>query len=459
MPLRYGPRNGNYREYPAEVKVPQSELPPRRPRDSHVSCYVPMSDPRARIRYLRHGGGVRCGRILEDLDILAGVICYKHDKNPALEANEKSPYAFMTVLVDSIEHIQEQPPLDQDKDIYINGQVTWVGTSSVECTMNIEQQQELYKVNKNKFEWRDGVTKVPDRAHEEEEDLIIPNYAGCRFKVRENHQMKYRGKAYGLHSKRYQRLEREKTSLLKCPPTEEERLIVHDMFLSTVDLKDWSLQKRRKPENSVWMKDTALQSVVNCHPEDGSVYNKIFGGFVMMKAFELASTTASIFWDWSLQKRRKPENSVWMKDTALQSVVNCHPEDGSVYNKIFGGFVMMKAFELASTTASIFCRGCPGVSRSIDDMLFFKPVEIGDVLHLASTIIYTNGPYLQVHVRAEVINPEKGTNEITNDFTFTFETAIPDLPSVMPMYYSEAMMYLNGRRRHLGYLSNKQQQK
>ncbi|GFO36447.1 acyl-CoA thioesterase 9, mitochondrial [Plakobranchus ocellatus] len=61
-------------------------------------------------------------------------------------------------------------------------------------------------------------------------------------------------------------------------------------------------------------------------------------------------------------------------------------EDGSVYNKIFGGFVMMKAFELVSTTASIFFRGCPGVSRSIDDMLFFKSVEISYVLHLAPTI-------------------------------------------------------------------------
>ncbi|GFN88556.1 acyl-CoA thioesterase 9 [Plakobranchus ocellatus] len=82
-----------------------------------------------------------------------------------------------------------------------------------------------------------------------------------------------------------------------------------------------------------------------------------------------------------------------MKDTAPQSVVNCHPEDGSVYNKIFGGFVLMKAFELVSTTASIFCRGCPGVSRSIDDMLFFKPVEIGDVVHLAPTVSSSRTTY------------------------------------------------------------------
>ncbi|KAK3758457.1 hypothetical protein RRG08_058727 [Elysia crispata] len=35
---------------------------------------------------------------------LPGVICYKHDLNPAMKGldNENSPYAFMTVLVDSI---------------------------------------------------------------------------------------------------------------------------------------------------------------------------------------------------------------------------------------------------------------------------------------------------------------------------------------------------------------------
>ncbi|GFR85635.1 acyl-coenzyme A thioesterase 9, mitochondrial [Elysia marginata] len=128
-------------DHPAEVKVSQSELPPRRPRDSFVNCFVPMSDPRERSRYLRHGGGIRFARFLEDLDTLAGVICYKHDYNPAMKGldNKNSPYAFMTVLVDSIEHAKNQPALTEDKDVYLNGKVTWVGTSSMECTMNIGQ--------------------------------------------------------------------------------------------------------------------------------------------------------------------------------------------------------------------------------------------------------------------------------------------------------------------------------
>ena len=69
--LRY-PRTPWPGDHPPEVKVTQSYLPPRRPRDSFVSCYIPMSDPAESIRYLNHGGSVRFGRFLEDLDTLAG---------------------------------------------------------------------------------------------------------------------------------------------------------------------------------------------------------------------------------------------------------------------------------------------------------------------------------------------------------------------------------------------------
>ncbi|KAK3758458.1 hypothetical protein RRG08_058728 [Elysia crispata] len=182
-------------------------------------------------------------------------------------------------------------------------------------------------------------------------------------------------------------------SLLKKPPTEEERQLVHYMFLSisTTDLTAWSSKRRRRPENSVLM-----------------------------------------------------------KDTTLQTVITCHPEDGSVYNKIFGGFVMRKAHELASTTASVFSRGHVGLCRSIDDVVFLRSVDIGDELHLQAMVVYTNGSDVQVYVRVEKINPELNTYEMTNDFHFIFSTVVDNLPSVMPSDYSEAMMYLRGRRHYEG---------
>ena len=50
----------------------QSELPARRMIDSYDSAIIPIgSDPTLRDRYLTHHGGVRIGRLLEDMDIFA----------------------------------------------------------------------------------------------------------------------------------------------------------------------------------------------------------------------------------------------------------------------------------------------------------------------------------------------------------------------------------------------------
>ena len=50
----------------------QSELPTRSMLDSYDSAIIPLgSDPSLRDRYLTHQGGVRIGRLLEDMDIFA----------------------------------------------------------------------------------------------------------------------------------------------------------------------------------------------------------------------------------------------------------------------------------------------------------------------------------------------------------------------------------------------------
>ena len=50
----------------------QSELPPRRMLDSYDSAIIPIaSDPSLKDRYITYDGGVRVGRLLEDMDIFA----------------------------------------------------------------------------------------------------------------------------------------------------------------------------------------------------------------------------------------------------------------------------------------------------------------------------------------------------------------------------------------------------
>ena len=50
----------------------QAELPPRRMLDSYDSAIIPIaSDPSLKDHYITYDGGVRVGRLLEDMDIFA----------------------------------------------------------------------------------------------------------------------------------------------------------------------------------------------------------------------------------------------------------------------------------------------------------------------------------------------------------------------------------------------------
>ena len=91
------------------------------------------------------------------------------------------------------------------------------------------------------------------------------------------------------------RKECAKDSLFRNPPTENEKMLIHDFFIKTVDYAALSFKARVKPDNSVWMEDAKLKNLVLCQPENRNRFNKIFGGFIMRQAFELAWANVYIF--------------------------------------------------------------------------------------------------------------------------------------------------------------------
>lgn len=74
--------------------------------------------------------------------------------------------------------------------------------------------------------------------------------------------------------------------------------------------------------------------------------------------------------------------------------------------------------------------------------------DIGAILDLSSKVVYTEENSIQVHVVANVHDPERQTTKKTNEFDFSFElydkeTLKPDtcMTSVRPTTYNEAMQY------------------
>ncbi|PKU46889.1 acyl-coenzyme a thioesterase mitochondrial isoform x3 [Limosa lapponica baueri] len=87
----------------------------------------------------------------------------------------------------------------------------------------------------------------------------------------------------------------------------------------------------------------------------------------------------------SFRSRKLPPNSVWMEDAKLKGLQICHPQERNIFNRIFGGFLMRKAFELGWATACSYGGSRPFIV-SVDDIMFQRPVEVGSLLLLSAQL-------------------------------------------------------------------------
>lgn len=68
-------------------------------------------------------------------------------------------------------------------------------------------------------------------------------------------------------------------------------------------------------------------------------------------------------------------NSILLKDTRLENSLICQPQQRNIHGRIFGGFLMHRAFELAFSTAYTFA-GLVPYFLEVDHVDFLRPVCI-----------------------------------------------------------------------------------
>ncbi|XP_041439509.1 acyl-coenzyme A thioesterase 9, mitochondrial isoform X1 [Xenopus laevis] len=346
----------------------QEVLPPRKMRDSYIEVMLPLgSQPQIREKYLNVYNNVRFGRILEDLDSLGVLICYTHTKS---ELRQTSPLSIVTALVDKID--LRKHLIYPDSDIKITGHVSWVGKTSMEVKMHMLQLHDgaFSPVLDATFVM---VARDPENKRPAFVNPLIPDGPEEENLFKQGELNKTR------------RVDFSTASLLKTAPTADERQVVHDMFLNTLDQRTVSFRSRILPPNSVWMEDTKLKSLEICHPQERNIFNRIFGGFLMRKAYELGWATACSF----------------------------------------GG---SRPYVVA-----------------VDDIMFQRPVEIGSLLFLSAQVCYTESKYIQVRVHSEVSDPITREHHTTNIFHFTFMSD-KEVLHIVPQTYGESMLYLDGKR-------------
>ncbi|KAL3752770.1 hypothetical protein ACJRO7_000203 [Eucalyptus globulus] len=202
------------------VLPPPSELVPRSPARSRTSIF-----------YKNPWNEIRMGKLVEDLDALAGTICYK-------------PFSFGPAFLQvtaSVDRMVLKRPIRIEMDLQIAGAVTWVGRSSMEIQLEVKNQDSSDSV------------------------ALAANFTFVALTEREKLLWQ----------------EAENRIIMRKKKREERRV-----FCDMPALAD---------RDSILIRDTSFENSLICQPQRRNIHGRIFRGFFMRKAFELAFSTSYAF--------------------------------------------------------------------------------------------------------------------------------------------------------------------
>ena len=334
-------------------------------------------------------GQLRFGKLLEDLDALAGNIAFFHVDddywcgimgNDDDDDNDEDANQHPLIVTASVDRIQfkQQPPV-AGVDQVLSGQVTWTGRSSMEIRMHCQSVSEPE-------EWLEAfVTFVTLDPVTHKPAAQIP--------------------------------------VLK-PQTAEQRALFDAGAARAALRKKRRQQQKHATLLSPDLEQTALSLLNQAGP--------------LLKMPSLADP-----------------HTILQSQTALQNALVAQPQVRNLHNRIFGGYLMRLAFELAFSNAYLFA-GMRPTFVEVDEVSFTSPVDVGDLLVFHSRVLYTeessspeslsspssfssSSPSAVLHIQVEawVTEPEHTMAKIANQFHFTFQVNRA-IRKVLPGNWEEA---------------------
>ncbi len=134
----------------------------------------------------------------------------------------------------------------------------------------------------------------------------------------------------------------------------------------------------------------------------------------------------------------------------VESWERTYPEQENPSRVIFGGYIMRRAYELASIAAEQVAPNRP-VIAAVNRINFLHPVQIGDKLRFTSAVVYTQGATLCVQTSIERHSRDRTVRALSNSCLFTFlnvdRALVPrEVPAVHPGTAEEDARWLDARR-------------
>lgn len=240
----------------------------RRPSLSQTDiCYEFSEDEYLKEQYRNPFGQIRMGRIVEDLDALAGNIAFAHVLDPGI-----------LMVTASVDRIQVKSPPSLEVDHHLQGKVTYVGKSSMEIRMSCRTDPDGQEWLEAFFTFvaTDPTTHRPVRIPplDPETELEKQQFEAGerRAQLKKDARKRKDGPSSIVdaeHEQRAQGLLQQAGALLNMPGLADP--------------------------NSILMASTKMQNAEVAQPQVRNLANAIFGGFLMRRAFELAFATCYVF--------------------------------------------------------------------------------------------------------------------------------------------------------------------
>jgi len=376
----------------------------KRTDDSWLELYIPFSEHKSLRENMSKADGVnmRYGKLFEILDALASDVAYRH-----IGTELASKIAIVTAGVDSLKANAE---ISLQDDLKLQGYLTYVGRSSMEVTID------MISVNASGDEISVGNTQFIMVARGDKGAHPVPGL------LITNEEAK---KAFTIGQQNVEiRKQKAATDLSIQPPHSDEMNVVHALYLLSkriANVNEYSSEKQRVSTTFNNAPPMMLPSIPQIDINE-------------MNTIE------------SLIKQGKYN---WMKNTVFKNTQFMHLQNRNIHGKIFGGFIMRIAFELAAVCAACFVGDENAMFAYVDEIQFVKSINIGSIVEFSSMITYNRGNEFVVQVVAEDVSPVNSNRTRTNVLTYVFRTTdevAKTIPVVLPSTYGEILHYLEGKR-------------
>lgn len=129
-----------------------------------------------------------------------------------------------------------------------------------------------------------------------------------------------------------------------------------------------------------------------------------------------------------------------------------YPEQEYVPHRIFGGYIVRRAYELSSICAELVAPD-RALIAAVNRINFFHPVKLGDKLHYTCRVVYTSDSFICVEASIERISRDRSSRALSNSCLFTFvnvdnELCHQPVPDIYPGTYAADARYLAAYRSH-----------